>query len=60
MAAISATPESRVLTHPINIAAGNWTVGTGTFPGNLTMVTLAHWQDGRMIQEHMFMQNPRT
>ena len=41
MAAISAQPESRVLAHPIKIAAGNWTAGTGTLPGNLTMVTVA-------------------
>jgi hypothetical protein len=60
MAAISAAPESRVLVHPIEIAAGNWTVGTGTLPGNLTMVTVAHWKDGRIAQEYLFMQNPST
>jgi hypothetical protein len=60
MAAISAAPESRVLTHPITIAAGNWTAGTGTLPGNLTMITLAHWKDGRIAQEYLFMQNPST
>ena len=60
MAAISAAPESRVLAHPIKIAAGNWTAGTGTLPGNLTMVTLAHWKDGRIAQEYLFMQNPST
>ena len=48
MAAISAAPESRVLAHPIKIAAGNWTAGTGTLPRNLTMVTVAHWKDGRI------------
>jgi hypothetical protein len=60
MAAISAAPESRVLAHPIKIAAGNWTAGPGTLPGNLTMVTLAHWKDGRIAQEYLFMQNPTT
>jgi len=59
MAEISAQPESRVLSHPIKIAAGNWTVGTGILPGNLTMVTVAHWKDGRIAQEYLFMQNPR-
>ncbi len=43
-AAVSAAPESRVLSHPIKIAAGNWTAVTGSLPGNLTMVTIAHWQ----------------
>jgi hypothetical protein len=33
MAAISAAPESRVISHPIKIAAGNWTAVTGTLPG---------------------------
>ena len=60
MALISAAPESKVLAHPIKIAAGNWTVGIGTLPGNLTMLTLAQWKDGRITQEYMFMQNPNT
>lgn len=60
MALISAAPESMVLAHPIKIAAGDWTVGIGTLPGNLTMLTLAQWKDGRIIQEYMFMQNPST
>jgi hypothetical protein len=58
MAAISAQPESRVLSHPIKIAAGDWTVGTGTLPGNLTMVTIAHWEDGRIAEEYLFLQGP--
>ena len=57
MALISAAPESKVLTHPIKIAAGDWTVGTSTLPGNLTMITLAQWKDGRITQEYLFMQN---
>jgi hypothetical protein len=60
MALISAAPESKVLSHPIKIAAGDWTIGIGTLPGNLTMLTLAQWKDGRIIQEYMFMQNPST
>jgi hypothetical protein len=60
MALISAAPQSKVLAHPIKIAAGNWTIGIGTLPGNLTMLTLAQWKDGRIIQEYMFMQNPST
>lgn len=58
MAAISTTPK--VLAHPIKIAAGNWTAVTGTLPGNLTMVTVAHWKDGRIAQEYLFMQKPST
>jgi len=58
MAAISAAPESRVIAHPIKIAAGNWTAVTSTLPGNVTMVTVAHWKDGRIGEEYLFMQNP--
>lgn len=50
----SAQPESKVLVHPIKIAAGNWTAATGTLPGNHTMITLAHWQDGRIAEEYLF------
>jgi hypothetical protein len=58
MAAVSAQPESRVLAHPIKIAAGNWTVVTGALPGNLTMVTVAHWEEGRIAEEYLFLQSP--
>jgi hypothetical protein len=50
----SAQPESKVSAHPIKIAAGNWTAATGTLPGNHTMITLAHWQDGRIAEEYLF------
>jgi SnoaL-like protein len=58
MGAVSAQPESRVLAHPIKIAAGDWTAVTGTLPGNLTMVTVAHWEDGRISEEYLFVQGP--
>jgi Flp pilus assembly protein TadG len=58
MGAVSAAPESRVLAHPIKIAAGDWTVVTGALPGNLTMVTVAHWEDGRIAEEYLFLQSP--
>jgi hypothetical protein len=58
MGAVSAQPESRVLAHPIKIAAGDWTVVTGALPGNLTMVTVAHWEDGRIAEEYLFLQSP--
>src|SRR5215210_7662603 len=58
MAAISSAPESRIIAHPIKIGAGNWTAVTGTLPGNVTMVTVAHWEDGRIGEEYLFMQNP--
>jgi SnoaL-like domain len=58
MAAVAADPASRVLAHPIKIAAKDWTVVTGTLPGNLTMVTVARWEDGRIAEEYLFLQSP--
>ena len=58
MAAVSAQPESRVLAHPIKIAAGDWKAVTGALPGNLTAVTIAHWEDGRITEEYLFLQSP--
>ncbi len=58
MASVSAQPESRILAHPIKIAAGDWTAVTGALPGNLTMLTLARWEDGRIAEEYLFLQSP--
>ena len=52
----SAAPENKVLAHPIKIATGNWTAVTGTLPGNSTMVTIAHWYNGRIVEEYLFSQ----
>jgi SnoaL-like domain len=59
---ISSTP-STILAHPIKIAAGNWTAVTGNSMRtdlstgesfNSTMVTVAHWKDGRILEEYLF------
>jgi hypothetical protein len=51
MAAASAQPESRVLAHPIEIAAGDPTAGTGTLPesDNGHRCSLGEWQNHRGI-----------
>jgi hypothetical protein len=58
MAAILAALESRVLAHPIKITAGNLTAVTGTLPENVSMITVAHWEDGSIAEEYLFMHNP--
>jgi hypothetical protein len=59
MAAVSAAPEDlKILDHPIKIAAGNWTAVTGTLPGNMTMMTLARWEDGRIAEEYIWIPSP--
>ena len=59
MASVSAAPEDlKILDHPIKIAAGNWTAVTGTLPGNMTMMTLARWEDGRIAEEYIWIPSP--
>ncbi len=53
---VALQPDGKLLSHPIKIAAGNWTAVTGTLPGNITMMTLAHWEDGKIIEEYLFSQ----
>lgn len=57
------TSPGTILAHPIKIAAGNWTavIGNSTRTDlatgesfNNTMVTVAHWKDGRIIEEYLF------
>jgi SnoaL-like domain len=57
------TSPGFILAHPIKIAAGNWTavIGNSTRTDlatgetiNNTMVTVAHWKDGRIIEEYLF------
>ena len=60
--AVSSVP-SKILAHPIKIATGNWTAVTGNSTRtdlstgesfNNTMVTVAHWKDGKIIEEYLF------
>ena len=59
---LSSTP-STIMAHPIKIAAGNWTavIGNSTRTNlstgesfNSTMVSVAHWKDGRILEEYLF------
>ncbi len=59
---LSSTP-STIIAHPLKIAAGNWTAVTGNSTRtdlstgesfNSTMVTVAHWKDGRILEEYLF------
>ena len=58
------TAPSTITAHPIKLGIGNWTAVTGNINGtilstgetfNSTMVTVAHWKDGRIIEEYLFM-----
>ena len=46
--------DSKIASHPIKIAAGNWTAVTGTLPGNVTKMTLAYWEEGWQNNEGIF------
>lgn len=56
---------STITSHPIKIGVGDWTAVTGNITGtmlstgetfNSSMVTIAHWKDGRIAEEYLFMQ----
>jgi hypothetical protein len=54
----AAKSGNKILDHPIKIVAGNWTVVTGISSENVSMVTVARWDDGRIAEEHAFIRNP--
>ena len=54
----AAKAGNKIIAHPIKIAVDNWTVVTGISSENVSMVTVAWWEDGRIAEEHAFIQNP--
>jgi hypothetical protein len=54
----AAAEDLKILDHPIKIAAGDWTAVIGTLPGNVTMMTLARWEDGRIAEEYIWIPSP--
>ncbi len=53
---VAVQPDSKIVSHPIKIAAGNWTDMTGTLQGNIAMISLAHWASGKIAEEFLFWQ----
>jgi hypothetical protein len=45
---------TKIIAHPIKIAAGNWTIVTGQTDSNVSMVTVARWEDNRIAEEYAF------
>ena len=45
---------TKIIAHPIKIASGNWTVVTGQTDSNVSMVTVARWEDNRIAEEYVF------
>ncbi len=45
---------TKIIAHPIKIAAGNWTVVTGQTDSYISMVTVARWEDNRIAEEYVF------
>ena len=52
--AVAFHPDSKIVSHLIKIASGNWTAVTGTLPGNVTMMTLAYWKEGWQNNKGIF------
>jgi hypothetical protein len=45
---------TKIIAHPIKIAAGNWTIVTGQTDSGISMVTIARWEDNRIAEEYVF------
>ena len=45
---------TKIIAHPIKIAAGNWTIVTGQTDSNISMVTVARWEDNIIAEEYAF------
>jgi len=50
--------QHRSIGSSIKIEAEDWAAVKGILPGNLTMVTLAPREDGRIAEEYLFRNNP--
>jgi hypothetical protein len=54
----AAKSNNKIIAHPIKIAVDDWTIVTGITAENISMVTVARWEDGRIAEEYAFIQNP--
>ena len=55
---VAVQPDSKIVSHQIKIAAGNWADVTGTLQENIAMILLAHWENGKIAEEYLFWQMP--
>src|SRR4051794_26371972 len=53
---VDAYPDSKIVSHPIKIAQGEWTAVVGEIAGGSKMVTIARWRDGAIAEEYIFNQ----
>ncbi|HYF99641.1 MAG TPA: hypothetical protein VD815_06085 [Candidatus Saccharimonadales bacterium] len=54
----TAKSNNKIIAHPIKIAVDNWTVVTGITAENISMVTVARWEEGKIAEEYAFIQTP--
>jgi hypothetical protein len=54
----TAKSDNKIIAHPIKIAVDDWTVVTGITAENISMVTVARWEDGKIDEEYVFIQTP--
>ena len=51
---IAENPTSMILSHPLRIAAGDWTVVTGEMSDGTKMCMIARWENGEIAEEHLY------
>jgi hypothetical protein len=52
---ISSSGHTKVTSHPIRIASGEWTCVVGAIDNGARMVTVARWRDGAVAEEYIWM-----
>jgi len=48
--------NNKIIAHPIKIAVDDWRVVTGITAENISMVTVARWEEGKIAEEYAFIQ----
>jgi hypothetical protein len=49
------TQAPQIVSHPIRFGSGDWTAVVGEFADGGRMVTIAHWQDGAIAEEYIWL-----
>ncbi|HWG89620.1 MAG TPA: nuclear transport factor 2 family protein [Candidatus Thermoplasmatota archaeon] len=55
---VSQVPDAKVLAHPLQIAAGDWTVVVGSNSDGSKAATIARWESGQIVEEYLFVLMP--
>ena len=53
-AAVAASPDVKIISHPIAFGSGDWTCVVSELVGGGRIVTVARWAHGQIAEEHIW------